>query len=117
MAQLAAATRIPLCASETIGSAARFADVTAQTDVRHIIYDLGWLGGISVAREVAVLADAAELPTSTHSQGPVQFVASAHLAVHCPGCELVELVRASYYVSMKSTLCSMKLNHLWSILD
>ena len=27
----------------------------------------------------------------------MQFVASAHLAVHCPGCELVELVRASYY--------------------
>lgn len=65
VAQLAAATSIPLCASETIGSAARFADVIAQTDVRHIMYDLGWLGGISVAREVAVLADAAELPVST----------------------------------------------------
>jgi L-alanine-DL-glutamate epimerase-like enolase superfamily enzyme len=98
LAQLAAATSIPLCASETLGgSAARFADVISRTDCRHIMYDLGWLGGISVAREVAVLADAAELPTSTHSQGPVQFAASAHLAVHCPGCELVELVRAAYY--------------------
>ena len=98
VAQLASATSIPLCVSETMGgSAARFADVVSRTTCRHIMYDLGWLGGISVAREVAVVADAAELPTSTHSQGPVQFAASAHLAVHCPGCELVEMVRASYY--------------------
>ena len=61
------------------------------------MYDLNWVGGISVARDIAVLADAAELPTSTHSQGPVQLAASVHLAVHCPGGELVEIVRPAYY--------------------
>ena len=61
------------------------------------MYDLNWVGGISVARDIAVLADAAELPTSTHSQGPVQLAASVHLAVHCPGCELVEFIRPAYY--------------------
>ena len=97
--RLAAATSIPLCASETLSTAGRFADLLhlEPPAVHHLMFDLSWLGGITVAKSVAALADAHSLPTSTHAQGPVQFAASAAVASHCASCECVELVRSSYY--------------------
>jgi hypothetical protein len=42
--RLAAATTVPLCASETVATPGRFADLLALDPpaVHHVMYDLGW---------------------------------------------------------------------------
>ena len=59
--------------------------------------DLAWCGGISEARKIANLAEAAELPVTLHDcTGPIVFAASCALSATLPNVNWQEAVRAYY---------------------
>ena len=62
------------------------------------IMDVTWGGGITAARKVAALAEAAVLPVAFHDcSGPVTLAASVQLALACPSVAEQEITRAFYY--------------------
>jgi L-alanine-DL-glutamate epimerase-like enolase superfamily enzyme len=96
LAELRRATRVPICASETLGGKVAFRDllVAGATDV--VMLDLTWCGGLTEARKIAALAEAWARPVAPHDcTGPVTLVASLHLALHAPTAIFQEVVRAT----------------------
>jgi L-alanine-DL-glutamate epimerase-like enolase superfamily enzyme len=94
--ELRRATRVPICASETLGGKVAFRDllVAGATDV--VMLDLTWCGGLTEARKIAALAEAWARPVAPHDcTGPVTLVASLHLALHAPTAIFQEVVRAT----------------------
>lgn len=93
----ATASKAPICASETLGSRFAFRDYI-ETGVAGIcMLDLGWCGGITEARKIAILADSWHLPVAPHDcTGPVVLAASTHLTLHAPNGLIQESVRAYY---------------------
>ena len=75
----------PLAGGETLGGLGQFRELIAGGGVAVPIMDVTWGGGITVARKVAALAEAAGLPVAFHDcSGPVTLAASTHLALACP---------------------------------
>ncbi len=98
LAALAAATTAPLAGGETLGGLGQFRDLIAGGGVAVPIMDVTWGGGITVARKVAALAEAAGLPVAFHDcSGPVTLAASVHLALACPNVREQEITRAFYH--------------------
>ena len=98
LAELAAATTVPLAGGETLGGLGQFQELIAGGGVAVPIMDVTWGGGITVARKVAALAEAAALPVAFHDcSGPVTLAASTHLALACPNVREQEITRAFYY--------------------
>jgi galactonate dehydratase len=65
---------------------------------RIIMFDIGWVGGLSEAAAIAALAESYELPIAPHDcTGPVVLTAATHLATSVPNAIVQETVRA-YYV-------------------
>jgi L-alanine-DL-glutamate epimerase-like enolase superfamily enzyme len=96
LAELRRATRVPICASETLGGKVAFRDllVAGATDV--VMLDLTWCGGLTEARKIAAMAEAWARPVAPHDcTGPVTLVASLHLALHAPTAIFQEVVRAT----------------------
>jgi L-alanine-DL-glutamate epimerase-like enolase superfamily enzyme len=59
--------------------------------------DLAWCGGVSEARNIAVMCDAWDLPVTFHDcTGPVVLTASTHLSLHARNAMVQEMVRAAY---------------------
>ena len=59
--------------------------------------DLAWCGGLSVARKIANMAEASELPVTLHDcTGPVVFAASCALSATLPNVNYQEAVRAYF---------------------
>ncbi len=95
VAAVARATRIPLAGGETLASRPIFRDLLNRDALGTVIVDLGWCGGLSEARRIAVLADSWARPVAPHDcSGPVCFAASVHLAMHAPNAAFQECVRA-----------------------
>ena len=95
VAAVARATRIPLAGGETLASRPIFRDLLNRDALGTVIIDLGWCGGLSEARRIAVLADSWARPVAPHDcSGPVSFAASVHLAMHAPNAAFQECVRA-----------------------
>jgi L-alanine-DL-glutamate epimerase-like enolase superfamily enzyme len=93
----AEASKAPICASETLGSAFAFRDYLETGVAGFVMFDIGWCGGISEARKIAALAEAWHLPIAPHDcTGPVVLSASTHLSLHAPNAILQESVRAYY---------------------
>ncbi|MEO8628248.1 MAG: enolase C-terminal domain-like protein, partial [Betaproteobacteria bacterium] len=91
-------TRIPVCASETLGGMAPFRDVLQAQAADVIMLDVGWCGGLTEARKIAALAESYQRPVAPHDcNGPVIWVASIQLMLHIPNALVMEVVRA--YVS------------------
>ena len=60
-----------------------------------VVFDVGWVGGITEARKVAALAEAFERPVAPHDcTGPVVYTAATHLSMHLPNAMIQESVRA-----------------------
>ncbi len=98
IAELAAETDIPIAGGETLGGLGQFRDLIERAEVSVPIIDVTWGGGITVARKVAALAEAAGLPIAFHDcSGPVTLAASLHLALACPNVVEQEITRAFYY--------------------
>jgi galactonate dehydratase len=96
-ASFAASTRIPMAMGETLGSAATFAQLVERGGVGIVMFDVGWVGGITEAKAIAALADARHLPIAPHDcTGPIVLTAATHLSINAPNALVQETVRAYY---------------------
>jgi L-alanine-DL-glutamate epimerase-like enolase superfamily enzyme len=97
VAELAASTRVPVCASETLATRFQFRDLMARRAAGIVMPDLSWVGGISEAKKVATMAEAHHLPVAPHDcTGPVVLIASIHVSMNAPNALIQETVRAYY---------------------
>lgn len=97
LAEFARATRVPVAASEMLGTRFAFRQLLERRAVGVVMLDLGWIGGLSEARKVAAMAEAYKLPVAPHDcTGPVVWTASMHLSVSLPNVVVQEAVRAYY---------------------
>src|SRR5579884_3101483 len=72
LAELAAKTRIPITASETLSGRHAFRELLERRAVGIVMLDPGWVGGISEARAIAQMAAAYHRPVAPHDcTGPV----------------------------------------------
>ncbi len=93
----AAASRAPLCASETLATRWAFRDLMETDAAGVVMLDLSWCGGISEAKKIATMAEAWHLPVAPHDcTGPVVLAASTHLSLNAPNALVQESVRAYY---------------------
>jgi galactonate dehydratase len=98
LAELAAATSIPLAVSETLTGRQAYRDVLEHQAAGVVMIDVSWVGGISEAKLIAGMAEAYHRPITFHDcTGPVVLTASAHLGVNATNAINQEFVRAFYY--------------------
>ncbi|WEX10992.1 mandelate racemase/muconate lactonizing enzyme family protein [Chelativorans sp. AA-79] len=97
LAEYAASTTVPVCASETLGSRFPYKDML-ERDATHIaMVDLCWTGGLTEGRKIAALADTYHRPFAPHDcTGPVAFAAAVHTSFSQPNTLIQESVRAFY---------------------
>src|SRR3712207_5864511 len=97
MAELARHTSIPIAASERLATAASFRQLIDKRAASIVMIDLAWCGGISTARKIANIAEAAELPVTLHDcTGPIVYAASCALSATLPNVSYQEAVRAYF---------------------
>ena len=96
-AELARATKLPLCVSERLMTRWSFRELIENRAARIIMPDISWCGGISEAKKIASMAETYYLPVAPHNcGGPVLHVASAHLAANLTNLYILESVRRHY---------------------
>jgi galactonate dehydratase len=96
-ATFAASTPVPVAMGETLAGLASFRTLVETGAAQVIMFDLGWVGGLTEACRVAALAHAYDLPIAPHDcTGPVVLTASAHLVSNVPNALMQETVRAYY---------------------
>lgn len=97
LAELARSTPVPITASETMATRWSFRELMAQGAARYIMFDVGWVGGLSEAKKVATMAEAHHLPVAPHDcTGPVVWTASCHLTTNLTNAVFQECVRAYF---------------------
>jgi galactonate dehydratase len=95
LAEVQRGTHAPIAAGETLTGLPDFRDLMVRDAARIVIFDVGWVGGITTARKVAALAESFERPVAPHDcTGPVVYAAATHLSLHLPNAILQESVRA-----------------------
>ncbi len=96
LADLRRRTRVPICASETLGGALNFRNLLMADATDIVMLDLAWCGGLTEGRKIAALAEAWARPLAPHDcTGPVALIAGVHLAMHAPTAIFQEVVRAT----------------------
>ena len=96
-ATFAASTGVPVAMGETLAGLASFRTLLDLGAARIIMFDIGWVGGLTEACRVASLAQAYDLPIAPHDcTGPVVLTASTHLVSNAPNALIQETVRAYY---------------------
>ena len=97
LAELAASTSVPICASETLGSRFPYKDMLEAGAVGVVMTDLAWTGGLTEGRKIAALADTYHRPYAPHDcTGPVAYAAAVHSSLSQPNTLIQESVRAFY---------------------
>jgi L-alanine-DL-glutamate epimerase-like enolase superfamily enzyme len=97
LAELAASTSVPICASETLATGSAFRELFERHAVGVAMLDLSWVGGLSEARKIAAMAETWHLPIAPHDcTGPVVYTASVHLSMNATNALIQESVRAFY---------------------
>jgi galactonate dehydratase len=108
LAELARSTRVPITASETLGTRWSFREFFEHRAIGIAMLDVSWCGGLSEARKIAAMAEAYQLPVAPHDcTGPVVFMASVHLSLNATNALIQETVRAFYtgwYTELVTTL-------------
>jgi L-alanine-DL-glutamate epimerase-like enolase superfamily enzyme len=95
--ELARSTRVPITASETLGTRWSFRDLLERRAVGVAMLDVSWCGGLSEARKIGAMAEAYQRPVAPHDcTGPVVYMASVHLSLNAPNTLVQESVRAFY---------------------
>ena len=95
LAEVQRATSAPLAVGETLTGLASFRDLITRGGAQIVVFDVGWVGGVTEARKVAALAEAFERPVAPHDcTGPVVYTAATHLSMHLPNAMVQESVRA-----------------------
>jgi galactonate dehydratase len=96
-ATFAASTQVPVAMGETLGGLASFRTLLEVGAAKVVMFDLGWVGGLTEASRVATLTQAYDLAVAPHDcTGPVVLTASAHLVSNAPNALMQETVRAYY---------------------
>ncbi|MDX2152625.1 MAG: mandelate racemase/muconate lactonizing enzyme family protein [Bryobacteraceae bacterium] len=96
-AELAKATRLPLCLSERLMTRWGFRELMENGAARIAMPDICWCGGISEAKKIATMAETWYLPVAPHNcGGPVLHAASVHLAANVTNLYILESVRRHY---------------------
>ena len=84
-------------ASETVAGRRQFMSMIEARAVDVVMLDLSWCGGVTEAKAIAAIAEAAHLPVAPHDcTGPVVWAASAHVSLHAPNALIQECVRAFF---------------------
>ena len=97
LVDFARSTRVPVAASETLGTRWSFRELLERRAAGVIIFDPSWAGGISEGKKIASLAETYQLPIAPHDcSGPVEFAAAVHLSINAPNALVQESVRAYY---------------------
>lgn len=97
LAEFAGKTRVPVTASETLSGRHAFRALLEKQAVGIVMFDPGWVGGISEALAIAGVAAAYHRPVAPHDcTGPVVYAAGAHLCLALPNAMIQEGVRAYY---------------------
>ncbi len=94
LAELKRSTTIPVLASEYLMTRFEYAPMIRSGAVDHVMIDPTWCGGITEARRIIALADAARLPVTFHDcTGPFTLLAGIHLALSSTNASYQEVVR------------------------
>jgi galactonate dehydratase len=108
MAELARHTSIPIAASERMAMRGPFRQLIEKRAASIVMIDLAWCGGLSEARKIANMAEAAQLPVTLHDcTGPIVYAASCALSSTLPNVNYQEAVRAyftGWYCEIVDTL-------------
>jgi galactonate dehydratase len=95
--ELAAATSLPLIAGERMAGKMQFERMLESRTLKYMMFDVTWCGGLTEARKVAAMADAAQLPIAPHTAGgPLLFYASTHLTTASPNVWIQESCQRFY---------------------
>lgn len=94
LAELKRSTSIPVLASEYLMTRFEYSPMIRSGAVDHVMIDPTWCGGITEARRIIALADAAQLPVTMHDcTGPFTLLAGIHLALSSTNSSYQEVVR------------------------
>lgn len=95
LAAFKASTHVPTTASETLATRYAFREMLERHAVSIVMFDVGWVGGLTEAKKIAAMAEAHHLPVAPHDcTGPVTYVADVHLDFALTNCYVQETVRA-----------------------
>ncbi len=88
-------TGVTVTASETIATHLGYRELLERQCADVIMPDIGWCGGLTEAKKIAVMAEAYHLPVAPHDcTGPILLTASVHLTINAPNALIQETVRA-----------------------
>ena len=89
-------TGVPICGCETLSGPLVFRQLLQHGVLDYSMVDLGWCGGLSEGRKIAVVADSFNVPVAPHDcTGPILLWAGMHLAFHAGNAVFMEVVRAN----------------------
>jgi L-alanine-DL-glutamate epimerase-like enolase superfamily enzyme len=95
--ELASATPLPLIAGERMAGKMQFEQMLEARALKYVMFDVTWCGGLTEARKIAAMADAAELPIAPHTAGgPLLFYATTHLTTASPNVWIQESCQRFY---------------------
>ena len=97
LAEYARATKVWVCASETLGSRWAYKEYLDRDALHVTMVDLSWTGGLTEGRKIASMAATYHRPFAAHDCiGPISFAAAVHMAFSQPNTLIQESVRAFY---------------------
>ena len=95
LVRLKQAAAVPVAGSENHGTAHWYAEAVARGVVDYAHFDIGWMGGLSEALDVAALARAHDRSIAPHDcVGPVMLAANMQLVMSQANALILETVRA-----------------------
>ncbi len=95
IAELKAATTIPILASEYLVTRHQFLPLLERRAADIVMLDPTWTGGITESHKIGSLVDSFGLPVTMHDcTGPFTLLAGVHLALAAPNATYQETVRA-----------------------
>lgn len=93
--QVAEATSSWIASGETVTGKRHFKDLLEQGAIDVATLDIMWCGGLTEARKIASLADAAGIPIAPHDcTGPISLAVCSHLVMSQPNGLIQETARA-----------------------
>jgi L-alanine-DL-glutamate epimerase-like enolase superfamily enzyme len=108
LARLRQSSAVPIAGSENHGTSHWYAEAFGRGLVDYAHFDVGWMGGLSEALDVAALARAHDRAIAPHDcVGPVMLAANLQLLMSQPNALILETVRAylrGFYANLAQPL-------------